>query len=339
MSEIKAAIIGCGTIFPMHALSIQALEDVKLVAVCDIDKDKAQKKGKEFNVNFYTDYKEMVEKEKPDCIHICLPHYLHSPVSIWCMERGINVLTEKPMATNLEDGEKMMKAARDNSVLFACILQCRFNDSVAFLKKAVGEGRLGKIRGAKCSVTWSRTQSYYDEAPWRGTILEGGGGVLLNQAIHTLDRMCYLVGEKIIRSDADIANKGRCDIEVEDTMSGIVEFESGILGCFYFINHYSYDAPIYIELDCENAVASITGDTAVIKYRDGRVETSEEEKEAIYQYEGVKSYWGTSHGKQIADFYNSLKNGTPMLITAQSGFETHKLVCELYDNARKKWYD
>lgn len=339
MSELKAAIIGCGTIFPMHALSIKALENVKLVAVSDIIKERAEKKGKEFNVPFYTDFKEMVEKEKPDCVHICLPHYLHAPVSVWCMERGVNVLTEKPMATTLEDGEKMMTAAKENKVLFACILQCRFNDSVVFLKKAIEEGKLGKIRGARCSVNWCRTQSYYDEAPWRAKLYEGGGGVLINQAIHTVDRMCYLVGEKVIRVDSSISNKGRCDIEVEDTMEGVIEFESGLLSSFYLINHYSYDAPVYIELDCENAVASITGDTAVIRYRDNRVETSEESSSIAYEYEGVKSYWGTSHGKQIADYYNALETGAPMLVDAESAFETHKLVCNLYENARKKCLD
>ncbi len=336
MTKIRAAIIGCGTIFPMHALSLKELEEAELVAVCDEIKERAEEKGKEFNVPFYTDYKEMIEKERLQSVHICLPHYLHAPVSLYCLEKGINVICEKPMATTLEDGEKLLEAAKKNSVVYACILQCRFRKSCIEVKKAIEGGKLGKIKGAKCYVTWDRSQAYYDEAPWRGKLYEGGGGVLLNQAIHTVDMMCYLIGDKVKNIDATVATRGKCNIEVEDTVEGIIEFENGVLANFHAINYYSSNSSIYIELDCEKGTAKIFASSAVIEYKDGTVEAIDESGERQYKYKGVKNYWGTCHGSQIADFYNHIITGAPMYIPAEAALETHKIVCGIYSSGRAK---
>ncbi len=336
MTKIRAAIIGCGTIFPMHALSIKQLSEVELVAVCDVLKERAEKKGLEFSVPFYTDYKEMIEKEKPQSVHVCLPHYLHVPVSLYCMEKGIHVICEKPMATTLEDGELLLETAKKNSVVYACVLQCRFRKSCLFVKKALDDGKLGKVKGAKCYVTWNRSQAYYDEAPWRGKLYEGGGGVLINQAIHTVDMMCYLVGERVSRIDATVATRGKSQVEVEDTVEGILEFENGVFANFHAINYYSTNSSVYIELDCEKGLVKIFASSAVIEYKDGTVDTVDESGERQYEYEGVKSYWGTCHGSQIADFYNHIITGEPMYIPATAALETHKIICGIYSSGRKK---
>ena len=109
MKKLKTCIIGCGNIFPMHAVSVTRCPETELVAVCDVKEDRAKAKAEEFGCKYYLDYKEMIDKEQPDVVHLCLPHYLHPIVAIYCEERGINVLTEKPMSIELKDAKAMIE--------------------------------------------------------------------------------------------------------------------------------------------------------------------------------------------------------------------------------------
>src|SRR5690554_2396370 len=127
MVKYKAGIVGCGNIFPMHAVSINEQKNVELAAVCDIKKGRAKDRGGEFGVDYYTDYKEMIEKAELDVIHICTPHYMHAPIVIDACNAGIHVLTEKPMSIKLKDAEEMVKVAKENKVTFGVIFQNRYN--------------------------------------------------------------------------------------------------------------------------------------------------------------------------------------------------------------------
>ncbi len=335
MKKYRVGIIGCGNIFPMHSISVKLCEDAELTAVCDIIKERAEKRAAEYSCNAYTDYKEMVEKEALDCVHICLPHSLHAPAAIYCMEHGINVLTEKPMASTKEDAEMMIETAKRCGVKFACIFQNRFNHGNMLLKKTLDEGSLGKIYGAKCFVTWHRDSAYYNAGPWRAKISEAGGGVIMNQAIHTIDAMRYLIGRKAVRVDATIATRGGLGIEVEDTAEGLIEFEGGLITNFHAISYYSTDSKIYVEFDCQNGVARLDGDTAVITYNDGRVITSSPAEDEMISYGNTKSYWGVCHAKQILDFYEYVKTGKEMYISAESALETQNLVFAIYESGRE----
>ncbi|MBR6633019.1 MAG: Gfo/Idh/MocA family oxidoreductase [Clostridia bacterium] len=334
MEKIRVGIIGCGAIFPMHSVSITQCQDAELVAVCDVIEERAQKKANQLGCAYYTDYKEMVEKERLDSVHVCLPHYLHAPVSIWCMEKGLHVLTEKPMATNDEDAVAMMETAKRCGVKLACIFQNRFNHGNRLLKEALDSGRLGRIYGAKCSVTWHRDKAYYENGEWRSSLEEGGGGVIINQAIHTIDAMRYLMNSDAVRVDATVTRRGGLDIEVEDTAEGVIEFENGVLANFHAINYYSTDSTISVEFDCEKGVATLLGDTATIKLNDGTVLVSHDDEEVV-DYGKVKSYWGICHKKQIADYYHHIKTGEPMYITLESAYETQKVVFAIYESGRE----
>lgn len=332
MKKYRVGIIGCGAIFPMHGISVSACEDAELVAVADIIKERADKKARQFNCKSYTDYKEMVEKEDLDSVHLCLPHYLHAPVAIWCMEKGLNVLTEKPMATTREDAVAMMETAKKCGVRFACIFQNRFNNANKFLKAVLESGRLGKIYGAKCAVTWHRDEAYYKSGEWRGKLYEGGG-VIINQAIHTIDAMRYLMNSPVVRVDSTVTRRGKLDIEVEDTAEGVIEFENGVLANFHAINYYSDDSKISLEFDCEKGKATLLGDVATVTFNDGTVETSLPDERV--DYGNVKGYWGICHAKQIADFYHHIKTGEPMYIPVESAFETQDVVFAIYESGRE----
>jgi len=169
IKNYKVALIGCGNIAPMHLESIQMLNAPKIVAVCDNKEDRAQAKAKQYNCNYYTDYKEMIDKEEIDVLHICTPHYLHAPMAIYAANKGINILTEKPMSISLQDADDMIEACEKNKVALGVIFQNRYNAGAALVKDTLLSGALGKIKSAKLTVTWDRSDLYYSECDWKGT--------------------------------------------------------------------------------------------------------------------------------------------------------------------------
>lgn len=334
MNKIKAAIIGCGAIFPMHAVSIGLVEDAELVAVCDIKEQRAREKAEEFGCRAYTDYKEMIDKEKPDTVHICLPHFLHAPVSCYAMEHGCDVICEKPMALNEEQGKMMLECAKKNSRKLSIIFQNRYNDISVALKNEMETGRPGKVLGARSCINWYRSEPYYSESDWRGRLETEGGGVVVNQAIHTFDLMLWLSGLEPAEIDANISTRAH-NIEVEDSAEGIVKFEGGALGSFWYTNYYPYDRPVEVEIKCENAVLKIEDKEAYITYNGEEAKVIKADESKIVSYGNAKEYWGVSHNRQIADFYDFVRSGKQMFVTAEDAFKTHRAMCALLRSGRE----
>jgi predicted dehydrogenase len=163
----------------MHLVPIEHSARAELIACCDIKKDRADETAEKYGVKAYYDYEEMLDCEKLDAVHICLPHYLHCKVAIAAFERGVNVLTEKPMDVDLESAEKAVAKAKEKGVQFGVIFQCRYNNAAQLVKKAVESGRLGRIISARSTLTWTRPDVYYAESDWKGTWDKEGGGVVI----------------------------------------------------------------------------------------------------------------------------------------------------------------
>lgn len=337
MKKFKVGIVGCGNIFPMHAISVDSLENAEIVAVCDIKEDRAKAKANEFNCKYYVDFKEMIDKEALDVIHICLPHYLHAPVAIYAANKGINILTEKPMSIKLEDAEEMVNAAKNNNVTLGVIFQNRYNPGSQLMKKTLESGELGKIITGKLSVTWNRSDEYYSHSDWKGTWDMEGGGVIIDQAIHTMDLMRYLVDDEIDYVDATIGNRAHEMIEVEDSAEGVIKYKNGIVTGFYAINYYGYDAPVEIELYCEKGIVKMVGERASIKFNDGRELIADNNPNEVFHYgNGAKGYWGVCHVKQINNFYKALSEGVQPEITGVEALKTQKMICAIYESGKEK---
>lgn len=337
MDKFRVGIVGCGNIFPMHALSIKGIECAEIAAVCDIKEDRAKVKAKEFNCNYYVDYKEMINKEKLDVIHICLPHYLHHEVAIYAAKAGLNIMTEKPMSIKLQDAEEMIKAAKENNVTLGVIFQNRYNPGSQLIKKTLQSGDLGKIISGKLSVTWNRSDEYYSHSDWKGTWDKEGGGVIIDQAIHTMDLMRWFVDSDIEYIDASINNRAHEIIQVEDSAEGVIKYKNGVVTSFYAINYYGYDAPVEIELYCENGIVKMVSDRASIKFNDGRELIADNNPNEVFYYgNGTKGYWGVSHVKQIKNFYESLSLGMQPEITGEEAIKTQKMICAIYESGKKR---
>jgi len=336
MSTLNTGIIGCGTIFPMHAESLKRIKGVRIAAVCDIRQSRAADKARRYGCNSYSDYKEMFSSESLDVVHICTPHYLHAPMVIEAARRGINVLTEKPMALNPSDAKREVIAAKKAGITFGVISQNRFNPSSVLVKKRVSDGSLGKLKSAKLVLSYCKPDSYYRKSNWKGRKDKEGGGVVIDQAIHYLDILRWLSPSPIEYVESNVANRFHSFINVEDSAEGVIKFKNGFYACFYLMNYYSYDDDPEIEIDCEKARVNIVKDSAKICYFKGKVEKAAPKKSEYIDYgDGVRDYWGYCHHNQIKDFYDSLRSGRKPAITGEDALKTQKLVWAIYESSRR----
>lgn len=335
MSKIRVGIIGCGKIFPMHAVSVSKLDDVELVAVCDIKEDRAKSAAQTFGCRYYTDYREMMDKGHLDSIHICTPHHLHAPIAIEAAQRGLHVLTEKPMALNVHDSEQMIKTADEHNVKLMVSFQNRFNPGSMLIQQKLRSGELGRIRSARMLVTWDRSDEYYSKSDWKGTWDKEGGGVMIDQAIHTLDLMNWFIDSPVDHINVHMGNRAHHLIDVDDYAEGMISYQNGVNASFYAINYYAYDAPVEIELCCENGIAKLVGEKATVTMFDGHEFCADRDPRQTFDFGNVKQYWGVGHMKEIRHFYDALINDTPMRNSAKEVLSTQRLICDIYEMGRK----
>ena len=332
--KLRVGVIGCGRISVMHFVSIGAIEEAELVACCDIKKDRADAAAKEYGIKAYTSYEEMLECEKLDAVHLCLPHHLHSKVAVYAFEKGVHVLTEKPMDIDYESALGAVERANELGVTYGVIFQCRYNNSARLVKDAVTSGRLGKIISARSTLTWTRSDDYYAGSDWKGTWDKEGGGVVIDQAIHSIDLVRWVVDSEVESVSCSMANRGHKLVDVEDSAEGLVTFKNGVKYGFYCMNNYGCDEPIEIRLYCEKGRVIFGYDDATITYNDGTVETAHQDENKL-SYKGGKDYWGIHHVKQIRQFYDALLGRAELEISGKEALKTHELIMNIYKIGRK----
>ena len=333
--KLRVGVIGCGRISVMHFVSIGSIDEVELVACCDIKKERADAAAKEYGVKAYTSYEEMLDTENLDAVHLCLPHHLHCKVAIAAFERGVHVLTEKPMDIDYASAENAVKRAKELGVTFGVIFQCRYNNSAKLVKEAVTSGRLGKVISARSTLTWTRPDDYYAGSDWKGTWDKEGGGVVIDQAIHSIDLTRWVIDSEVESVSCSMANRGHELVDVEDSAEGLVTFKNGVKYGFYCMNNYGCDEPIEIRLLCEKGKVVFGYDDALITYNDGTTESAHQDENKL-SYKGGKDYWGIHHVKQIRQFYNALLGREELEISGEEALKTHKLIMDIYECGKKK---
>lgn len=221
------AIIGCGHIAKRHAEAIALIPEACLVAVSDKVQETMEPYVKEYGVTAYTDYEQMLEDSDIDIVSICTPSGLHAKMAFNVARAGKHIVVEKPISLTLEDANAMIEASEAYGVKLAVVHPNRFRPAMMELKQILKRGLLGKISHVNATVRWNRNQAYYDQATWRGT-KSLDGGVLMNQAIHNLDLLSWLLGdaEEVYGMSATRLR----NIEAEDVALGLIRFTSGALG-------------------------------------------------------------------------------------------------------------
>lgn len=324
----KAVVIGLGDISGIHIAGIQKNPEIRLAAVCDIDENTKSQAPE--GVPFYTDYKEMIQNEKPDVAHICLPHYLHVPVSEEIGSMGVHVFCEKPMALNAEEGRRFVEfEAAHPEIHMGICLQNRANESVEMLKEIIDSKKYGEVKGAKGTVLWARPKSYYDIKPWRGKWATAGGGCMINQSVHTLDLLYFLCGT-IISVKASVSQLLDYGIEVEDTVSARLNFANGAQGLFEATNANYKNDSVQVSVELEQAEFAIIDNVLYRLMPDGTKERLVEDA----KMPGTKFYYGASHGKMIDRFYRAVETGSQDYLHVKDALMSIRLIDAIQESGR-----
>ena len=331
MTSRRIGLIGCGDVSVVHVEAIRDIEGLELVGVADTDPQALARAVELTGVPGFAGTQELIDGVRPDAVHVTTPHHEHIDPSLTALAAGVHVLQEKPLAHTLDEGQRLvdaLKSAPGGAKVGICF-QNRYNLASQRLHELLASGELGAVRGAWASVVWTRSADYYRAKPWRGTWEGSGGGLLINQAIHTLDLVQWLLGG-VERTDGHVATRRFADvIEVEDTAELLLHHPGGVTTSFYATLTAPQHRPVEIELDCEKAYVSLRGGTEgglTIRWADGRVDTVGERSVTS----GGRSYWGVSHELLIRDFYERLEEPEPFWISPREAMASMEILTEAY---------
>lgn len=326
---IKAAIIGLGDISFVHLDAIADNPEITLVGACDL---KEELKGRvPEGTPFFTDYHEMVRQTKPDVVHVCLPHYLHYPVTKELVEMGVNVFCEKPVALNIAQAEAFaaLEEAHPEVKIGIC-LQNRMNETTEELKKIIDSGEYGKVTGIRGFVPWYRAPEYYGVKPWRGTWKYAGGGSMINQSLHTLDLMYFLAGD-VTKIHAMVGQLNDYEnVEVEGDVVARMEFACGAKGLFFATNNNWTNESVQIRVALEKGVFHIE-DSTLYKVNP---DASREVLCKAPVLEGIKFYYGASHSRMVERFRKAVESGSDDYIHVKDAVMVIRLMDTIFTSAR-----
>lgn len=331
---LRIGIIGCGAIANFHAKAIENIEESVLVGGADARPENAERFAKEHHCRAFATVEELLACEDIDAVCVCTPSGLHAKFVIMAANAKKHVLTEKPVATTLADADAMIAACEQNGVKLGVVSQLRFAPGVQQAKKAIDSGKLGKIVVGDVAMKYYREASYFLESPWRGTWALNGGGALINQGIHGIDLLLYLVGK--VKSVNAICKTMVHNIEVEDTAGALIEFENGALGTV--TGTTSVYPGIPRRLNVNGTCGSITLVEESISAWDIK---GEERPDEVKLCDNVASGAGDAmsievygHVLQHRDFAKAIAENRRPLVDGYEARRALELVCAIYESNR-----
>lgn len=337
---MKYALIGCGRIAVNHikAVSNNGLE---LVAVCDIDPAK-------FNIMFEkagcgefsgtercTDYVSMLDAHPEiELVGIATESGKHAEIALECISRGVNVIIEKPMAMSMEDADKIIAMAEDKGVKVAACHQNRFNRAIQKLRGAVEQGRFGKLSHGSINVRWNRGRSYYEQASWRGT-WEQDGGTLMNQCIHGIDLLRWMLGDEVEEVYGATRQRFHDYLEAEDVGVAVLKFKNGAVGTVEGTsNVYPKNLEETLYVFGENGTVKVGGTSAnnidVWEFAD----ETEADAEAKGLQEVTSNVYGNGHTALYADMVDAIENDRAPYVDAAAGRNALEIVLAIYKSQK-----
>lgn len=330
MKIINFAIVGMGHIANKHMDAIEKIEGANLFAVCDTNPARLETINHE--VKKYTDLKQMLaENPEIDVVNICVPSGLHAPLTRIVAEAKRNIIVEKPMSLKLEDAEAMIQYANENGVKLAVVHPNRFRPAIKLLRAEMDAGSFGKLSHANATVRWNRNQEYYDQADWRGS-KEFDGGVLMNQAIHNLDLMLWLMGP--VKSVQAMAATRIRKIETEDVAGAIVTFESGAIGIIEAATTiYPKNLEESISIFGEKASVKIGGRNALYIETWDVEGVSEDEVNTLKKQLQDDPIGTPGHQCIIEDMVAALTENRNPIVTGEDGLAPVKLILAILESA------
>ena len=333
---MKYALIGCGRISPNH-IEAAKNNNLNFVAMCDIIPETMEEKSDKFglgDVRRYTDYKELLEKEKPELAAIATESGKHAQIALDCISAGCHVIIEKPIALSIADANAIIAAGKEKGVVVCANHQNRFNKSVQYMRKALEEGRFGRLSHGAAHVRWNRGKDYYKQAPWRGTWAQDGG-CLMNQCIHNIDLLRWMMGDDIVEVMAYTDQIEHPYLEAEDLGMALVKFKNGPYGLIEGTTNVfpkNLEETLYIFGEKGTAKAAGTSDNIIEEwvFADG-LDNPEEVKREFS--ENPPNIYGFGHTPLYADVIEAIQTGRKPLVDGEAGKRALELVLAIYKSA------
>jgi len=334
-------IVGCGVIAPWHRGSVEHCPEAQVTAVCDIDEDKGRKFAAESGeaVAFYKDYHDLVADKNVDILSVCTPSGAHGEVAIAAAQAGKHVLCEKPLEITLQKMDEMIGACRDRGVKLGCIFQRRTYESSKQVRAAIQRGELGKMVLGDAFLKYYRSQAYYNSAGWRGTWEWDGGGALMNQGVHGIDLLLWIMGDvESVYARTDHLVR---DIAVEDTAVALLRYKNGAWGVVEGTTSVNPGEPTSIELHGKLGSiilqegniakwATTTGDDDLAEPREIE-QPAGEEKSAVSDPASISM---GGHIALVEDLVQAVKQDRDPMIPGESARKAVELILAIYESAR-----
>ena len=334
---MEYALIGCGRISPNH-LEAAKNNGLDIVAISDVDPDNMEDKALKHNlpdsVCRYTDYKEMLSKEKPELVAVCTESGKHATVALDCIDAGCNVIIEKPIALSLKDADEIIRRAKEKGVKVCANHQNRFNKSIQKIREARDRRRFGKLMYGTAHIRWNRGWEYYSRAKWRGT-WEQDGGALMNQCIHNIDLLRWMMGNDIDEVFAYTDKLNHDYIEAEDLGIAVVKFSNGSYGIIEGttdIYPQNLEETLYMFGSKGTVKAGGHSVNLIEEWRFAdELDNPDEVKKQFG--ENPPNVYGFGHTPLYADMIDAIKNNREPYVSAEDGRRALELVLAIYKSA------
>ena len=337
---MKYALIGCGRISTNH-IKAALNNKLEIVAVCDVEPShmeevlKKHNLEKEESIKRYTDYKKMIEENELELVSIATESGIHAEVALFCIDNGINVIIEKPMAMSMKDANEIIRRSKEKNVKVSACHQNRFNIAVQEMRKAVESGRFGKLSHGSIHVRWNRNQNYYTQAPWRGTWAQDGGA-LMNQCIHGIDLLRWMMGDEVEEVYGVTRQQFHHYLEAEDIGMAVVKFKNGAIATIEgTTNVYPKNLEETLYLFGENGTVKLGGkSTNNIDVWDFADESEQDEKNKGLEEE-TSNVYGNGHTSLFADVIDAIKNDREPYVNAVAGKNALEMILAIYKSQKE----
>jgi UDP-N-acetyl-2-amino-2-deoxyglucuronate dehydrogenase len=351
VEKLRFGILGCGVIGPHHAKAIAGLQSAELVAVADVVPELAEELADEYGCAHFASLEEMFSGVDLDAVCVCTPSGIHAEGAITVLEAGKDVVIEKPVDITLRAADRLIEVQRATGRRVAVVSQHRFDAATQAVHEALTRGEFGRLTSGSAEVRWWRSQSYYDSGGWRGTWELDGGGVLINQAIHTIDLLQWLMGQ-VVEVTAHTGLLAHERIEVEDTAVAILKFTNGALGSIVATTAAYPGLTTRIAVHGDRGSAIIDNDELAYFHAAGERQEGEaygagggenQAEEVMEQYgeggagPGAGADPGSlsmAHRDQIQDFVEAVREGREPLVNLQEGRKPLAIIQGIYESAR-----
>jgi predicted dehydrogenase len=336
---MKYAIIGCGRIATNH-ISAVLNNGLDLVAACDIKPEQienllAKHLNNDSSIKRYSDYKKMIDENELELVGIATESGIHAEIALYCIDHGINVIIEKPMAMNIADANEIINRSNEKGVKVSACHQNRFNVAIQEMRKALKNGRFGKLSHGSIHVRWNRNEGYYTQAPWRGTWAQDGGA-LMNQCIHGIDLLRWMMGDEIEEIYGVTRQQFHDYLEAEDLGMAVLKFKNGAIATIEgTTNVYPQNLEETLYLFGEKGTVKIGGkSTNNIDVWDFADET-EEDKAKKGMQEATSNVYGNGHTSLYADVIDAIKNDRAPYVDAYAGKNALEVVLSIYKSQKE----